>query len=111
MYLEEGTSEDDVERWVQSASVLHSDGDAFDFAVRDGRIVGVRGRAADRINRGRLGPKDLFGWQAIGSRDRLRRPLVRDRGELHESDWDAAMGLIVERSQALLAAPGGAGRF
>jgi hypothetical protein len=61
MFLEAGTAEQGVERWMQSASVLHPDGDAFDFAVREGRIVGVRGTASDRINRGRLGPKDLFG--------------------------------------------------
>jgi anaerobic selenocysteine-containing dehydrogenase len=111
MFLEAGTAENDVERWVQSASVLHSNGDAFDFAVLDGHIVGVRGSASDRVNRGRLGPKDLFGWQAIGATDRLRRPLVREQGKLRETDWDRAMNLIVERSRALLAEPGGAGRF
>ena len=41
--LEEGVSEDDVDRWVQTASILHSN-DALDVAVKDGRIVGVRGR-------------------------------------------------------------------
>ena len=60
--LEEGTTESDVESWVPAASVLHSNGDAMDIAVRGGRIVGVRGRAADRVNRGRLDPKDLFGF-------------------------------------------------
>ena len=35
----------DVDRWVATASVLHSNGDGIDIAVRDGRIVGVRGRA------------------------------------------------------------------
>ena len=44
-FLQPGVAESDVERWVQSASVLHSNGDAMDIAVRDGRIVGVRGRA------------------------------------------------------------------
>src|SRR6187200_1958723 len=62
-FPEPGVAEADVDAWVQSASVLHSNGDAFDFAVRNGRVVGVRGRAVDRVNRGRLGPKDLFGWQ------------------------------------------------
>jgi hypothetical protein len=47
--------EDEV-RWVRAASLLHSDGDAMDIAVREGRIVGVRGFAGDRVNRGRLGP-------------------------------------------------------
>ncbi|MDX6554424.1 MAG: hypothetical protein QOD86_619, partial [Miltoncostaeaceae bacterium] len=32
-FLEEGTSEEDVEHWAQSASILHSNGDAMDVAV------------------------------------------------------------------------------
>jgi ferredoxin-nitrate reductase len=111
MQLADGVRESDVDHWVQTASVLHSNGDAMDIAVRDGRIVGVRGREGDRVNRGRLGPKDLFGWQANNSPDRLTRPLVRDGGRLVESDWDTAMGRLVERSKQLLANPGGWGRF
>ena len=65
--LAHGVAPSDVERWVRSASILHSNGDAMDIAVARGRIVGVRGRVADRVNRGRLGPKDLFGWQANNS--------------------------------------------
>jgi ferredoxin-nitrate reductase len=61
------------ERWAQAASVLHSNGDAMDIAVVDGRIAGVRGRAQDRVNRGRLDPKDLYGWQANNAADRLTR--------------------------------------
>ncbi|MFH8487788.1 molybdopterin oxidoreductase family protein [Streptomyces longisporoflavus] len=91
-----------VQRWVQTASLLHSDGDAMDIAVLDGRIVGVRGRAVDRVNRGRLGPKDLFGWQANASHDRLTRPLVREGGRLVEADWESAMQRIVGRSRELL---------
>ena len=111
LHLEEGVAEGDVEGWAQAASVLHSNGDAMDIAVKGGRIVGVRGRAVDRINRGRLGPKDLYGWQANNSPDRLKRPLVRENGALVESDWDTAMGRIVERSKQLLEGPGGWGRF
>ena len=109
--LAEGIDEGDVERWVQSTSTLHSNGDSFDLAVSDGRLVGVRGREQDRVNHGRLGPKDLYGWQALGSPDRLTRPLVREGDELVECDWDTAMGRIVERSKQLLAQPGGWGRL
>ena len=101
-YLEEGVSEAEVDRWVQTASILHSNGDALDIAVKDGRIVGVRGRGIDRVNKGRVDPKDLFGWQANRSADRLKRPLVRENGELVEASWDEAMGRVVERSKALL---------
>ena len=102
-FLEEGVDEDDVDAWVQTASILHSNGDAMDVAVKDGRLVGVRGRAVDRVNKGRLDPKDLFGWQANNSEDRLKKPLVRNaEGELVEASWDEAMGRIVEESKRLL---------
>jgi anaerobic selenocysteine-containing dehydrogenase len=109
-FLAPGITASDVERWVQSASVLHSNGDAFDFAVRAGSIVGVRGRPGDRVNRGRLGPKDLFGWQAIQSADRLTRPLIRSEARLVETNWDHAMEALTDRCRALLAEPGGWGR-
>jgi len=31
--------------WFPTASILHSNGDALDIAVRDGRMAGVRGIA------------------------------------------------------------------
>lgn len=101
-HVADGLGPEDVDRWAQSASILHSNGDALDIAVKDGRIVGVRGRAADRVNHGRLGPKDLFGWQANASPDRLTRPLVRRGGELVETSWDEAMDVVVRRTRELL---------
>ncbi|WP_460546452.1 molybdopterin oxidoreductase family protein [Glycomyces halotolerans] len=102
LYLQDGLDEADVDRWVQSATILHSNGDGLDIAVKDGRIVGTRGRAADRVNHGRLGPKDLFGWQANHSGDRLTRPLIRRDGELVETDWDTAMDAVAGRTKELL---------
>src|SRR5215204_7462151 len=88
--------------WVPSACVLCSNGCGLDIAVQDGRIVGVRGRAEDRVNHGRLGPKGLFGWQANNSSDRLTTPLVRRGGRLEAASWDEAMQLVVERSRQVL---------
>lgn len=112
-HLAEGVRPEDVERWVPSAAVLHSNGDGLEIAVAGDRIVGVRGIAGDRVNHGRVDPKDLYGWQANGAADRLTVPLVRSErtGRLEESGWDAAMERIVGRSRELLAEPGGWGRF
>jgi len=107
LHLDEGLGEGDVDRWVQSACVLCSNGCGCDIAVKDGGMVGVRGRATDVVNHGRLGPKGLYGstpW--AGSADRLTRPLVREGGHLVETDWARAMGRIVEVSQRLLAEKG-----
>lgn len=105
-FLAEGVSEADVERWVQSACVLCSNGCALDIAVADGRIVGVRGREVDRINRGRLGPKGLYGWQANNSAERLTRPLIRRNGKLEETTWGEALDLAASRSRHLLTETG-----
>jgi anaerobic selenocysteine-containing dehydrogenase len=101
-YLTDGLSEDDVDHWAQSAAIMHSNGDGLDIAVKDGRIVGVRGRAQDRVNHGRGDPKDLFGWQANASPDRLTTPLVRKEGRLVEATWEEAMSLVATRSRELL---------
>lgn len=101
-FLEKDVDEDEVDAWVQTASILHSNGDALDVAIKDGRIVGVRGRGVDRVNKGRVDPKDLFGWQANNSEDRLKKPLVRRNGELVEASWDEAFDRIVGESKRLL---------
>jgi anaerobic selenocysteine-containing dehydrogenase len=101
-YLADDFTPDSVDNWVPSAAVLHSNGDGLDIAVKDGRMVGVRGRVVDRVNHGRLDPKDLFGWQANASPDRLSRPLVRKDGQLVPADWDTAMDRIVRHSKSLL---------
>src|SRR3954454_15269083 len=90
---------EDPESWVQSACVLCSTGCALDIGVKNGRIVGVRGRGADDVNRGRLGPKGLHGWQANNSPDRLTQPLVKRKGRLEPASWNEAMDLIVQRTR------------
>src|SRR4051794_967638 len=59
----EGVAPEEI-TWTRSACVLCSNGCGLDVGVRDGRIVGVRGRAVDTVNHGRLGPKGLHGWRA-----------------------------------------------
>jgi anaerobic selenocysteine-containing dehydrogenase len=100
-YVKEGVDAAGVV-WHQSACVLCSNGCGMDIGMYDGRIVGVRGRASDRVNRGRLGPKGLFGWQANHAPDRLTEPLVRRHGRMQPATWDEAMDLVVERSRQVL---------
>ncbi|MGI4823518.1 MAG: molybdopterin oxidoreductase family protein [Janthinobacterium lividum] len=90
------------DHWVQSACVLCSNGCGMDIGVKDGRIVGVRGRAVDRTNHGRLGPKGLNGWVANHSPDRLTKPQIRRNGKLEDATWDEAMELIVSKSKQII---------
>ncbi|KAF4962375.1 hypothetical protein FSARC_9541 [Fusarium sarcochroum] len=94
--------DEEPEKWVQSACVLCSNGCGMDIGVKDGKIVGVRGRATDRVNKGRLGPKGLNGWKAVNSKERLTHPMIRRDGKLESATWDEAMELIVKKSKQLV---------
>jgi anaerobic selenocysteine-containing dehydrogenase len=94
--------EEEPDHWVQSACVLCSNGCGMDIGVKDGRIVGVRGRSVDPVNHGRLGPKGLHSWVANNSKDRLTHPLIRKNGKLTPCSWDEAMDLIVETSKKII---------
>src|SRR3954469_2581659 len=94
--VDEHTAEE-PDRWVRSCCALCSNGCALDVGVKGGEIVGVRGLATDRVNRGRLGPKGLHGWRANRSPVPPAPPLVREAGRLREASWDEAMSLVVAR--------------
>ncbi|PGH14126.1 hypothetical protein AJ79_03243 [Helicocarpus griseus UAMH5409] len=91
------------DKWVQSACVLCSNGCGMDIGVKDGKVVGVRGRVFDRVNKGRLGPKGLNGWVSMNHPDRLKHPLIRRDGKLQRASWDEAMSLIVEKTKDIQA--------
>lgn len=94
------------DKWVQSACVLCSNGCAMDIGVKDRKIVGVRGRAGDRVNHGRLGPKGLHGWVANSSSDRLTQPMLKRDGKLVPVSWDEAMSEIVSRCRKTISDSG-----
>ncbi len=98
--VDERTSEE-PDHWVQSACLLCSNGCGCDVGVKNGRIVGVRGRGVDTVSRGRLGPKGLHAWEANNSPDRLTRPLIRRDGRLEPASWDEAMDLLVSRTREI----------
>jgi anaerobic selenocysteine-containing dehydrogenase len=90
-------AETDVDRWVQSACVLCSNGCACDIAVKDGKMVGVRGRGPDQPRAAR--PQRALRILAWSDQDRLTHPLVRTPDGLQRASWDEAMDRIVEESR------------
>ena len=95
-----------MESWVRSACLLCSNGCGVDIAVKDGRMVGVRGgqrRGQPRPAR----PEGSVRIDAVGEgADRLTRPLVREDGRLGEGDWETRWPVWSPRPRALLEAEG-----
>ncbi|WP_082685437.1 molybdopterin-dependent oxidoreductase [Ferroacidibacillus organovorans] len=96
-------SQGEPEKWIYSTCNICSIGCGCHIAVRDDKIVGIRGNPEHPVNRGRLGPKGEHQWYANNSSDRLRSPLIRNRsGQLVCASWDDAMDLLVAKSKEAL---------
>lgn len=68
--------------------------------VKDDQVVGVSSIRDDKyspVNKGALCVKGRFGWDFIGSPDRLTTPLIRENGELRAAGWDEALDFAASR--------------
>ncbi|MEO2078224.1 MAG: molybdopterin oxidoreductase family protein [Bacillus sp. (in: firmicutes)] len=102
-------SQGEVDKWVYSTCNICSIGCGCYIAVKDNKIVGIKGNADHPINRGRLGPKGENQWYANNSPDRLLTPLIRKHGALVSASWDEAMALIIQKTKQTLEQIGGNG--
>ncbi|MEJ2684078.1 MAG: NADH-quinone oxidoreductase subunit NuoG [Candidatus Sulfobium sp.] len=65
--------------------------------VRDDVIKRVVPRIGTPVNNGLLCSRGRFGYEFVGSGERLTTPLVRKDGVLTESTWEEAIGLVAKR--------------
>lgn len=87
------------DKWVHSACILCSNGCGMDIAVKDGKIVGVRGNPDHPVSFGHLGPKGEHAWVANNTRERGTVPMIRRSKQeaLKPVSWEEAMDFFIER--------------
>jgi predicted molibdopterin-dependent oxidoreductase YjgC len=74
--------------------------------VKDNRVVKVTGVEDVAPNYGSLCVKGRFGFDFIGSPERLKTPLIREGGGLREASWDEALDRVARRLGEIKAAHG-----
>jgi len=62
----------------------------------DGTVQKVTSRVEGSPNRGKLCVKGWLGWDAADSVERLKRPRVRRKGKLVETNWHEALEAVLE---------------
>ena len=94
--------EGEPDRWVHSACLLCSNGCGLDIAVKDSRIVGVRGDVGHPVNFGHLGPKGLNAWVANNSPRRGTTPMIRRAkgASLEAVGWEEALDFFMRNFEA-----------
>ena len=65
--------------------------------VLENRVVAVTGVEDVAPNYGSLCVKGRFGFDFIGSSERLTTPLIKEEGEFREATWDEALNMVANR--------------
>lgn len=84
-----------------TTSLDDASGSAIVVDGRTGRIERIKAGHRPQINKTWIDDGTRFGHEYAGAPDRLRRPLVRHRGELVETTWPDAMGFVAARLQEI----------
>lgn len=75
--------------------------------VRDAQeVIRFRSRTNDAVDDGWLCDRGRFGYDFIGSSDRLKTPLIRRDGKLTPASWPAAYRVVAENLQRIAAERG-----
>jgi len=76
------------------------------YDIREEKILRARGVDGKGVNEGDLCGKGRFGFDFIYSGNRLRKPLIRENGELREASWEEALYLVSEKLSEIKDAKG-----
>jgi predicted molibdopterin-dependent oxidoreductase YjgC len=69
----------------------------LELNVMDNRVIAVTTTEDRGTNKGSLCVKGRFGYEFIGSDQRLQTPLIKENGEFRKASWDEALTLVADR--------------
>ncbi len=96
----------DVQRWAKPEEVVVPSicqqcpgGCGLMVRTLDGEVAGISGNPLHPINRGSLCPKAFGGLQLLYDSNRIKGPMVRDRGggQFRSIGWDEAISMVTSR--------------
>jgi NADH-quinone oxidoreductase chain G len=74
--------------------------------VRDDIIMRVVPKLGSAVNNGMLCSRGRFGYEFVGSKDRLTTPLIKKNGMLTEATWEEAITFVARKLSEIKAAFG-----
>jgi len=54
-------------------------------------------REDESINECWISDRDRFSYEGLNSEDRLQVPMIKEKGQWKESDWETALALVSEK--------------
>ncbi len=90
-----------IDRKVKTTCPYCGVGCQIEAWVQDDKIVRVNGVEGVMPNDGRLCIKGRFGYDYVGSNERLTKPLIKKDGVFVESEWEEALDLIADKFNSI----------
>jgi NADH-quinone oxidoreductase subunit G len=82
---------------VESSSLYDTAHPRIAIQASQNEVLRHQGVDHDAVNHGWLSDKDRFGFQYLGSEERLTRPLVRRGSDFEEVGWAEALDTVADR--------------
>jgi nitrate reductase NapA len=82
--------------WVKTVCRYCGVGCGVMAAVKDGKVVGVKGDPDSSVNQGLLCVKAFYLHKILYGEDRLTTPLIRKNDKLEPATWDEALDLVAK---------------
>lgn len=76
-------------------------GCGLNLEVIDGEIVGVLPINDHPVGRGSLCIKGWNAYSFVQHEDRLKTPLIREKGDFREASWDEALDLVAKKLKGI----------
>jgi predicted molibdopterin-dependent oxidoreductase YjgC len=96
----------DIQKSVRTTCTYCGVGCQTELQVKENGVVKITGVEGVAPNYGSLCVKGRFGFDFIGSPERLKTPLIRQKDGFREATWDEALDLVARRLGEIKAASG-----
>lgn len=103
---EKKKDETDGATWVKTVCRYCGVGCGMMAAVKEGKLVGVKGDELNPVNKGLLCVKAFYLHKYMNAPDRLTTPLIRKGEKLEPATWDEALDLVATKFKEIMAADG-----
>jgi NADH-quinone oxidoreductase subunit G len=84
---------------IRRTTFAHHDslGSPLEAHIKQNKVIRMLPREEESINECWISDRDRFSYEGLNSEDRLQVPMIKEKGEWKESDWETALALVSEK--------------
>ena len=84
---------------IRRPTLAHHDsiGSPLEAHIKQNKVIRMLPREDESINECWISDRDRFSYEGLNSEDRLQVPMVKEKGQWKESDWETALSIVSEK--------------